>query len=1073
MRRQLQLLIVLLLALPIGMLAQGTWQTATLISNGGSGNATLDKDHGEAWFKIEVPSDGRVKLTQSLGGNLAIYNVFFCWIEGSKAQSRTSMGYYPKDGQSMEVTDVAQGTYYVQVQRNGGEGTISLSYQFTASGYTNDEEPNNEAGSGTFIANGQTVQGHIGYLDDANVRDVDDWYKIEVTQDGRVDLIYETEEAYGLEFYRVNFDYFNAAASWGRGAYELRAGSSYYTKKDTLSIKDVGVGTYYINLHRNSGHGGYKLKYVFTPCKHQNDAEPNDNAGSGSYLTNGQTAEGHLGYLDGNDYRDKDDWYKIEVPQDGRVDLIYEAEETYGLEFYRIEFEYYNPAGSWGQGSYDLRKGSGYYTKKDTLTMTDVGVGTYYIHLSRNSGHGGYKLKYVFTPCKYQNDVDLNDELATGAYLTSGQTVDGHLGFQDGDGNLDKYDYYKIEVTEDGRVDLIYEAEETYGLEFYRVTVSYYDPMGNWGKGGYYDRAGSSYYTKKDTLSITDAGVGTYYILLSRNSGHGGYKLKYVFTPCKHQNDAEPNDEGGQGSEIAVGQAVQGHLGYQDGTSYRDTKDWYKIVVPRDGRVQIVYNCDQTYKLELYRVEFRRCKGENDYPVVVGSGYYVRNDTLTINDVAAGNYYVYVSRNSGHGGYILKYIFTPNTYRPDVEPNNELAEVKQELGLNKYLTGHMGYLDDQDFRDKSDWFKLSTNSSTTSLTVTVEAEPASNLEFYRVYIVSLKDGKTNTVAASSYYVHDPVTLTFDKVDPDATYYVHLERNKGHGGYTVVYGTSETPEPVDPEPYEQEVVVKDDNGNGYTNDPETGKTTLTEVKPDDKGDVYICRFPSNVNVKWVIIKKGAFDGVGNFGDVTVTQTTPPDFEDPNELKNHNPQNGTLHVPAGSKPFYENHPVWSQFGKIVEEGEEPGEEPQGETVDEFTMWYMLDIGGTVSYKLSEKPQVRLLGEETTVTSSRGVATFLTKDIWKFTLSVGSSDPVGIEETFAPVQTEAQPSISRESDALVFSGCRPGEPVVVYTTGGRLVSQYRIGDDGSLTLSLSSLGQGLYIVKAGSANIKIMKK
>jgi hypothetical protein len=58
-------------------------------------------------------------------------------------------------------------------------------------------------------------------------------------------------------------------------------------------------------------------------------------------------------------------------------------------------------------------------------------------------------------------------------------------------------------------------------------------------------------------------------------------------------------------------------------------------------------------------------------------------------------------------------------------------------------------------------------------------------------------------------------------------------------------------------------------------------------------------------------------------------------------------------------------------------------------------------------------------------------------------------------------------------VFSGCRPGELVRVYTTGGRLVSQYRIDNDGSLTLSLSSWKQGLYIVKAGSANIKIMKK
>ncbi len=210
------------------------------------------------------------------------------------------------------------------------------------------------------------------------------------------------------------------------------------------------------------------------------------------------------------------------------------------------------------------------------------------------------------------------------------------------------------------------------------------------------------------------------------------------------------------------------------------------------------------------------------------------------------------------------------------------------------------------------------------------------------------------------------------------------------------------------------------------------------------------------------------------------TTPPVCDKSNVFNNVDKEACKLYVLEGCVAAYKAADVWKEFFAVdvtedyQEKPDTPDDpDPQGETVDEFTLWHTLDIGGTVSYKLSEKPQVRLLGEETTVTSSRGVATFLTKDIWKFTLSVGSSDPVGIEETFAPVQTEAQPSISRESDALVFSGCRPGEPVVVYTTGGRLVSQYRIGDDGSLTLSLSSLGQGLYIVKAGSANIKIMKK
>ena len=71
--KKLQLLLLLLLALPIGMLAQGSsWQTATLINNGSSGSGTLDKNNTDAWFKIEVPEEGRVQLTATPDGTLNI-----------------------------------------------------------------------------------------------------------------------------------------------------------------------------------------------------------------------------------------------------------------------------------------------------------------------------------------------------------------------------------------------------------------------------------------------------------------------------------------------------------------------------------------------------------------------------------------------------------------------------------------------------------------------------------------------------------------------------------------------------------------------------------------------------------------------------------------------------------------------------------------------------------------------------------------------------------------------------------------------------------------------------------------
>ena len=76
------LLSFILLAVPLGLLAQGTtWETATAISQGGTGSGALDKTVTDAWFKIEVPEEGTVLLTETPGGNLDIQVIDLCWQE--------------------------------------------------------------------------------------------------------------------------------------------------------------------------------------------------------------------------------------------------------------------------------------------------------------------------------------------------------------------------------------------------------------------------------------------------------------------------------------------------------------------------------------------------------------------------------------------------------------------------------------------------------------------------------------------------------------------------------------------------------------------------------------------------------------------------------------------------------------------------------------------------------------------------------------------------------------------------------------------------------------------------------
>ena len=640
-----------MLALPIGMQAQGSsWQTATTIIDGSSGSGTLDNNTKKAWFKIDVPEEGRISITETLSGDLKLYDVALYWVNNNgEALSRANVGYYLESGRTLEVTDAGKGTYYVCATQSGGKGTVTLHYQFSACTYSNDAELNDEAGSGSVLENGKTVQGRLGYLDANDYRDKHDWYKIEVTQDGRVDLVFNCDETYGLKLYDLSLHRYQESD----GTYHSRTNKGYYHSKDTLTITDVGAGTYYIHMNYSGGHGGYTLKYIFTPNKYANDAEPNDEAGQGDEIAIGQTVQGHLGYLDGNDYRDKHDWYKIVVTQDGRVDLVFNCDETYGLKLYDLSLHRYQES----DGTYHSRTNKGYYHSKDTLTITDVGAGTYYIHMNYSGGHGGYTLKYIFTPNKYAND-------------------------------------------------------------------------------------------------------------------------------------AEPNDEAGQGDEIAIGQTVQGHLGYLDGNDYRDKSDWYKIVVPKDGRVDLEFNCDETYGLKLYDLSlYRYQESDGTYHRRANIGYYHSNDTLTVTDVGAGTYYIHMNHSGGHGGYRLKYKFTPNNYTNDTETNDKLEQVKQVIKIDGMVTGHLGYLDGDDIRDTEDWFRLDTQSAATLLTVTIEPDTTSTLKFYIAEIVKQKGDRTSSVVSKGYYFNEIVTLTVNDVEDDATYYLRLQQSGGHGGYAVSYGAS--------------------------------------------------------------------------------------------------------------------------------------------------------------------------------------------------------------------------------------------------------------------------------------------
>ena len=648
--KKLQLLLLLLLALPIGMLAQGsTWQTATLINNGSSGSGTLDKNNTDAWFKIEVPEEGRVQLTATPDGTLNIQYVDLCWNDNNVMRARKTIN-PGKSATTLDLTDAGKGTYYIQVHRWDGAGSFSLSYKFTACSYANDAENNDTEGTGSMLSSGKPVQGRLGYLDGKDYRDNADWYKLEVPQDGTVKLTIAPSQENALNIQYVDFVRYDK----NNNTYYARKTLNPGKETKTLTITDAGVGTYYVHVHRWDGHGGYTLRYDFVANTYANDAEPNDNNGEGSMLVNGETVEGHLGYLDASDYRDNADWYKLEVPKEGTVRLIIDPNQENKLNIQYVDFVRYDS------------NNKSYYARK--------------------TAHPG---------------------------------------------------------------------------------------------------------NNRDTLIVTDAGTGTYYVHVHRWDGHGGYKLRYDFFANTYGNDEEPNDEAGSGGMIEIGQTIQGRLGYLDGKDYRDNADWYKLEVPKEGTVRLIIDPNQDNKLNIQYVDFVRLdKGNKSYYARKTAHPGNKRDTLIVEDAGIGTYYVHVHRWNGHGGYTMKYELIPNSYRNDIEPNDKLEQATETIGIDETITAHLGYLDADDYRDKDDWFKIETKNTTTFLTINYEKDSLSTLNVQYIDIVKKVGDQTSVVYTARPGLKSNEIIEVMSVEENAEYYANVHRWDGHGGYSLTCGALE-------------------------------------------------------------------------------------------------------------------------------------------------------------------------------------------------------------------------------------------------------------------------------------------
>ena len=91
-----------------------------------------------------------------------------------------------------------------------------------------------------------------------------------------------------------------------------------------------------------------------------------------------------------------------------------------------------------------------------------------------------------------------------------------------------------------------------------------------------------------------------------------------------------------------------------------------------------------------------------------------------------------------------------------------------------------------------------------------------------------------------------------------------------------------------------------------------------------------------------------------------------------------------------------------------------------------------------------------------------------VHKYTLDDAPGTPTGINGAHV-----ADGRVGYTADSIRLSGFEAGADVWLYSADGVLISRHSADADGNLSIPMSSLAQGVYIIKAHNLSYKISKK
>lgn len=638
-----------------------TQSQAIILSSTGSGTANLGSEVD--WWKVSIPGDGTLNINWTAVDNFYVQCEIYDTLGNILLFSGNTVS-----SSSGSVPGLAKGTYYIKLYCFYSNNVCNYTFtpSFVAAPVANDNEPNATFATGNTFALNSTTTGHSNYYYN-NEKDTIDWYKITTVVSGKLSFTFSSD----------NVHYIVAELFNGDGVSLIVSSNTINTT--TMSADGLAAGIYYLRMRTfySNEFSPYSISNAFTPAPNLTEPEPDNTPATANVFPLNGSVTGQIGYSY-NGVRDDYDWWTVTVNQDGRLD--YSISADFPQNVYAELYD--GDATTYLTGSYTI----------GTINLSKDGLapGVYYILVKTyySNEFNSYTLTNNFVAPVQANDIGSNDAYTGATAFPLGGTTTGHIGYRY-NGNIDVTDWHKIILPQDGK--LSWTITSANGQNVY---AELYDANGTTYLAG-------SYTTITATFSKDGLAAGTYYLktFTYYSNEFAPYTISNSFTASPYTNDTEFNGTRATALSFISNGSASGHTGYYYNSS-RDTIDFYAVTLPVDGKFSWTItseNGQNVYAL-LY---------DNDGTTYLGGSYTTNSVTFSINDLAAGTYYIAVRTyyDFEFASYLLSTALEPMIKTAEASADNYYAGTGTLLPANTPQDGHLNFYYNLQ-RDTHDFWKI-------------------------------------------------------------------------------------------------------------------------------------------------------------------------------------------------------------------------------------------------------------------------------------------------------------------------------------------------------------------------------